>query len=302
MREDFRIGRHKVYRIEEWQGEFSPPEALFAEFEEGAFEAEAPSFEPDFYRGGQIYGYLQSWVIDTGTEKIIVDTGAGNDKDRPGLPIFGNLESPFLEKLAAAGFAPKDIDKVFCTHLHIDHVGWNTQLVDGAWKPTFPNARYYFPRTDEQAWNPSKAEYSSLAGAQVNINVFEDSVAPILASGQGRLVDDGEAIATGMKVWKSPGHTPGHMVLEVENDGDIAIFTGDILHHPMQIKRPDWNSVYCEDRDAAAATRLRILERACKTGARIVPAHFGSPHSVFVERGSDAGFMPRYTSNIGKSP
>lgn len=290
----FTIGRHQVYRLEEWQGGFSPPEALFAEFEDAAFNQQAADFEPAFFRDGLIYGYLQSWLIDTGSERIIVDTGAGNDKDRPGIPIFGQLATPFLAGLAAAGFRPGDIDKVFCTHLHIDHVGWNTEWRDGSWQPTFPKARYYFPRVDEDAWNPAKARYATLAGADVNANVFEDSVQPVINAGLAELIDDGATIAPGMTAWASPGHTPGHMVLEVENEGDTALFTGDILHHPMQITRPDWNSVYCEDPIVAADTRRRILERASAKGARIVPAHFGAPHSAFVDRADDGTFAPRY--------
>ena len=291
MGEAFRIGSHKVYRIEEWQGGFSPPEALFAEFEPGAFAHFAPGFEPDYLRGGLIYGFLQTWLIDTGEERILVDTGAGNDKERPGIPIFGNLSSDFLERMGAIGFAPEDIDKVFCTHLHIDHVGWNTRLVGKTWEATFPNARYYFPAIDEEAWNPAKESYARMSGAAVNAGVFEDSVAPILSAGKAELIKHGATIAPGMTAHAAPGHTPGHMVLQVENGGELALFTGDILHHPMQIHRPDWNSVFCEDRAAAAATRRQVLERAADKGARIVPAHFGAPHWVFVER-SGAGFRP----------
>ncbi|MGN6689711.1 MAG: MBL fold metallo-hydrolase [Sphingopyxis sp.] len=290
----FSIGRFKVYRLEEWQGGFSPPAALFAEFEEAVFDRHVKDFEPAFLRDGMIYGYLQSWLIDTGSERIIVDTGAGNDKERPGIPIFGRLTTPFLEGLDAAVYTPGDITKVFCTHLHIDHVGWNTEWRDGGWQPTFPNARYYFPRSDEEAWNPAKSQFATMAGAAVNANVFEDSVQPIIEAGLAELIDDGDTIAPGMRAWTYPGHTPGHMVLEVESDGDVALFTGDILHHPMQVIRPDWNSVFCEDRAVAADTRRRILERASAKGARIVPAHFGAPHSVFVERAESGAFHPRF--------
>ena len=291
MLEAFRIGRHKVYRIEEWQGGFSPPDALFAEYDPGVFAGGWTGIVPDFLRTGLVYGYLQSWVIDTGTERVLVDTGAGNRKERPGIPIFGDLEGDFLDRLGEAGFTPEDIDKVFCTHLHIDHVGWNTRLIGDAWEPTFPNATYYFPTLDEEAWNPEKETYRSLAGAAVNTNVFEDSVAPIIAAGQAELIENGATIAEGMIAHDSPGHTPGHMVLEVESEGAVALFTGDILHHPVQVQRPDWNSVYCENREEAVRTRRAILGRAADRGARIVPAHFAAPHSVFVER-IGGGFRP----------
>ena len=298
--EAFRIGNRKVYRIEEWQGGFSPPEALFAEFEPVAFSPRAAGFEPHFLRDGLIYGYLQSWLIDTGDERILVDTGAGNQKDRPGIPIFGNLDSDFLGNLRSAGFEAGDIDKVFCTHLHIDHVGWNTQLVDGEWQPTFPNAVYSFPNLDEEAWNPEKPAYRNLAGAEVNANVFEDSVAPVMQAGRAELIGNGAEIASGMTAHDAPGHTPGHMALRVEDAGEVAFFTGDILHHPMQIHRPDWNSVYCEDREQAAATRRAILEQAESEGARLVPAHFGHPHYAFVER-AEHGFRPVYDLPLGET-
>jgi glyoxylase-like metal-dependent hydrolase (beta-lactamase superfamily II) len=294
MEAAFHIGRYQVFRLEEWQGGFCPPEALFADFDAEIFSQHAAAFEPDFYRDGLIYGYVQSWLIDTGDERIIVDTGVGNGKSRPGIPIFENLDTPFLEQFKAIGVSPSDIDKVFCTHLHIDHVGWNTERQGSEWRATFPNARYYFSRDDEEAWNPSKPGYATRSGANVNINVFEDSVAPIIAAGLGQLIGNGDSVAAGMNAWAMPGHTPGHMVLEVECDGDRALFTGDILHHPIQIFHPDWNSVYCEDRKAAATTRRRVLEYASLTKARIVPAHFGQPHSIFVDRDQNGKFRPIY--------
>lgn len=230
--------------------------------------------------------------------RVLVDTGAGNGKHRPGIPIFGDLDTGFLSRLADAGYSPEDIDTVFCTHLHIDHGGWNTHLQDGEWVPTFPNATYCLPAVDDSAWNPDGDQYRTMSGAHVNANVYEDSVVPVLASGRCRLVNDGEAIGAGMTAVHAPGHTPGHMVLEVCDEGDMALFTGDILHHPMQVYRPDWNSVYCEDRNQAAETRLKVLNRAANYDARIVPAHFGAPHSIFVERLPDGRFRPQNAIRI----
>ena len=297
MEPAFRIGAHEVFHVEEWQGGFAPPADLFAEFEREPFEKFMAEFEPDYFRDGLLYAFLQSWVISTGDGTVLVDTGAGNDKDRPHIPVFGNLQTDFLDRLGAAGFAPEAIDKVFCTHLHIDHVGWNTVLQEGVWQPTFPNATYFFPRIDNDVWNPAGLRYKTMNGAAVNMNVYEDSVQPVIEAGQAVFVDDGDEIAPGMVARAAPGHTPGQMVLEVSSQDEHAMFTGDILHHPMQIFRPDWNSVYCEDRTEAASTRRSVLERACARQARIVPAHFGGVHSVFIERSGAGGFRPRFPAD-----
>ena len=287
----FTIGRHRVHRVEEWQGRFAPPEALFSGYEEAAFKREREAWTPDYVRDGMIYGFLQSWVIEAGGQRILFDTGAGNDKDRPGIGVFSNLSTDFLANLERAGFSRGSIDVVVCSHLHIDHVGWNTMLTEGRWAPTFPNARYLFPRVDRVMWDPDGAHYAGLRGAGVNAGVFEDSVAPILALGRAELMDDGHEVAPGMVMRAAPGHTPGQMLLDVRDGEDRALFTGDILHHPMQIVRPDWNSVYCEDADQARETRRRVLDEALRTRARIVPAHFGGVHSAFVTR-VDEGLRP----------
>ncbi len=291
MTPSFYIGRYPVWRIQEWEGQFAAPEDLFAEYDAAAFEDKAEDFTPAYYREGFIYAFLQSWLIDVGGLRILLDTGAGNDKDRPGIPVFGNLSTDFLAKLANTGFGVDDIDVVVNTHLHIDHVGWNTALNNTRWEPTFPKARYIFPRIDRQVWDPSGSQYQHMLGKDVNAQVFEDSVQPVLDAGLAELADDGYEITAGITLRDAPGHTPGHMLLEVRDGEDLAFFTGDILHHPMQVFRPDWNSVYCEDRETAARTRTMILKRAAREKARVVPAHFGGTHSVFVEE-RDGGFYP----------
>ena len=290
----FRVGAIEVRRVEEWQGEFTPPEYLFDRFDAAAFAEHRAEFEPDYVRNGNVYGFLQSWLIEAPGKRILYDTGAGNAKDRPAIPIFGNLNSDFLGHLRAVGAAPEDIDVVICSHLHIDHVGWNTIQRGGEWVPTFPNSRYLLPAIDRDFWDPTdEAHYAQARGAEVNRNVFEDSVQPILDAGLAELVSDGFEVAPGITLHAAPGHTPGHLFVRVESEGEVALFVGDIMHHPMQVHRPDWNSVYCEDPDEAARTRHRVLEIAADEGARVVPAHFGGVHSVFVERSGD-GFRPVY--------
>jgi glyoxylase-like metal-dependent hydrolase (beta-lactamase superfamily II) len=294
----FDIGAIRVHHIEEWQGAFAAPADLFADFDPALFASFQDQLPADMYLqdSNAVYAFLQSWVLECAGLTVLYDTGAGNAKERPGIPVFGNLDTPFLERLAAAGFSVDDIDVVICSHLHIDHVGWNTTTSGGDWKPTFPRARYLFSAIERDYWDPSGAGPRPTAvGAAVNENVFEDSVQPVLNAGQAELVGEGFQVAQGMTLHLYPGHTPGHLALAVEDSGDRALFVGDILHHPAQIFCPQWNSVYCEDPRAARASRRRILERAADTGARLVPAHFGGCHFAWVER-TDNGFRPRYES------
>lgn len=291
-----RVGNALVSRVEEWSGGFSSADFLFADYEEQAWKRREDEFVPEFYLPdeGKIFGVLQSWVIDTGDRRILFDTGAGNDKDRPGIPIFGNLETDFLARLERAGYQPEDMDLVVCSHLHIDHVGWNTRMVDGRWEPTFRNAQYVMPEADRDYWDPrGTGARPSEQGAFVNSGVFEDSVQPIIDLDRVTWADDGHEIAPGMTLRSRPGHTPGQMSLELDSDGHSALFVGDIVHHPMQIHRPDWNSRFCEDPDQARVSRRTVLDHAADCGALLIPAHFGGEHVVRVEReGTD--FRPIY--------
>lgn len=292
----FRVGGVTVSRVEEWSGGFSGADFLFDGYEEKEWARREPEFVPDFYLRdeGLIFGVLQSWVLDTGTKRILFDTGAGNDKDRPGIPIFGNLTTDFLGRLQAAGYQPEDIDVVVCSHLHIDHVGWNTRLIDGAWRATFPNAQYLLPLADRDYWDPAvTGTRPTEQGAFVNSGVFEDSVQPIVEQGRATWVDDGHEISPELRLWARPGHTPGQMAMELSSQGEKALFVGDILHHPMQIHRPDWNSRFCEDPEQARLTRRAVLESVADDEALLVPAHFGGEHVVRVAR-DGTGFRPVY--------
>jgi glyoxylase-like metal-dependent hydrolase (beta-lactamase superfamily II) len=298
MMDRFQVGDVSITRVEEWSGGFSSADFLFAGYEDPEWQRREPEFVPDFYLRdeGLIFGVLQSWVLDTGSQRILFDTGAGNDKDRPGIPIFGGLTTDFLGRLEHAGYQPEDIDVVVCSHLHIDHVGWNTRLVDGVWRPTFANAQYLLPQADHDYWDPTgSGPRPTDQGAYVNSGVFEDSVQPIVEHGRAVWVDDGYEVAPGLTLRARPGHTPGQMAMELSSRGQKAVFVGDILHHPMQIHRPDWNSRFCEDPEQARVTRRAVLESVADADALLIPAHFGGEHVVRVAR-DGTGFRPIYVS------
>lgn len=170
------------------------------------------------------------------------------------------------------------MDVVICTHLHVDHVGWNTVLRGQEWVPTFPNAEYLFNTADFEFWNP--ANDHTRRGELMNMNVFEDSVAPVYQAGQATLWEGEHNIDENLTLRAAPGHTPGLGVLELHSGGDRAVFVGDLLHTPMQFLRPDWNSCFCEDPAAARASRHRVLSRAAEHNALVVPAHLGGAHAA----------------------
>lgn len=288
------LGNTVIHRIEEWSGTFASPADLFSGYSPAGWEPHADEFAPEYYdpASGKVFAFLQSWVIDTGTQRILFDTGAGNDKDRPNLPIFGNLQTGFLDNLAAAGFQPEDIDVVVCSHVHVDHVGWNTRLVEGRWEPTFRNARYVLPLADREYWDPANEACGPAGiGAAVNAGMFEDSVRPIMDAGRAEWVGDGFEVADGITLHACPGHTPGSMMMEVVGEDTNALFVGDVVHHPAQIYRPEWNSVFCEDAQQARETRRRVLDHAADREALLIPAHFGGSHMVRVLRDGN-GFQP----------
>ena len=292
----FSVGRARVTRVEEWRGTFLTPQILFAGFDAVAYAATRGAIGEQYLDPATdaINARLQSWVVEHEGQTVLIDTGAGNDKERPGLPVFGQLQTPFLERLATAGFGVEDIDLVICTHLHVDHVGWNTRLLQGKWLPTFPRAGYVFPAADAIYWDPRNADrYPPHVGAAVNAGFFEDSVQPILDAGRAHLVEGAVEVGPGLRLDPAPGHTPGSTTITLSSGGETAIFCGDVVHHPLQILNPDWNSIFCEDAEQARTSRRRVLARAADSGARLVPAHFAGEHTVRVER-TASGFRPRF--------
>ena len=233
---------------------------------------------------------VHSYILRVDDRNILIDTCCGNDKQRS-LPNVHNQQFPYLENLMHAGLRPEDIDLVMCTHLHFDHVGWNTRLQDGSWVPTFPNARYLFGRQDLDFYSKQRHEADHRAA-------FDDSVAPILDAGLADLVDQDTRIhrEIGDGIWPedASGHSPGNLCVIAECGGERAIFSGDCFHHPVQIVRPDAPFFFDEDPRQAGATRQRLLESYANKDGIFFPAHFTGATAGRVERDRDGHLRFRF--------
>lgn len=232
---------------------------------------------------GRLRGSVQMFVIMIADRVIIVDPGIGNHKMRSAVPGWENLHTDFLDRLQVAGVARGGVDYVVNTHLHFDHVGWHTQLINGAWRPTFPGARYVMSAREFGYWQsrPENEIADQLAG-------FSDSVLPVYEAGLVDLVADDHVVTDGVRLAASPGHTPHHVSVIVESRGHSAVFSGDAMHHPCQIAYPDWASASDFDPDQARASRSALLEWCTESGALLIGAHFADPVVGHVRRDGSA--------------
>jgi len=230
---------------------------------------------------------FQTWVLDLDGYVVVVDPCNGNGRARD-MPMFNQLDTPFLDRFAATGFAPERVDAVFCTHLHCDHCGWNTHLRNGQWVPTFPNARYYFVADEARRWDTRRADYRKVDFAiDYNANVFEDSVLPIIDAGLAELVSADHQIRPGLAIVPAHGHSDGHCALRVDRGDTRLWFTGDAFHHPLQVTDPRLSLGGDDDLAQAVATRERLRETIAREGSYMLPAHFAAPHAgqVAIEDG-----------------
>jgi glyoxylase-like metal-dependent hydrolase (beta-lactamase superfamily II) len=238
-----------------------------------------PWLIPDFAtEEGRLKMSIHSLVVETPQHQIVVDTGLGNDKQGRNVPTWNDRNGPFLETLAQAGFPPHSIDTVLCTHLHVDHVGWNTRLVGGKWVPTFANARYVFGKTEYEHWRDHGHEPSQAA-------VFNDSVKPIMDAGKAELIPSDHRLSEEITMIPTPGHSPGHMSIHITSDGEEGLLTGDVAHHPCQMAHLDWSSTADSDPVQSAATRRQLFSRFADRPTLVIGGHFSAAH---IKRDGDA--------------
>jgi len=270
------LGDAKLARVEDYLGLGMDPKLMFPAFDPGMLQAEREWLVPTYFspEENRLRTSIHSWVVRTGHHTVLIDSCVGNHKQRR-IQNFHMRNEPWLERLAAVGVSPEQVDFVMCSHLHSDHVGWNTRLENGRWVPTFPNARYLFGRTEFERWDVRSSDYQ---GPAHNDFVFEDSILPVVEKGQMVLVDDGHTVDDMLVVESAPGHTRGHARIRIRSRGREGIFAGDIMHHPLQIPYPELCSAFDDDQGIALQTRLKLLADCVDREILLMPAHFAEPH------------------------
>jgi glyoxylase-like metal-dependent hydrolase (beta-lactamase superfamily II) len=289
-----RVGEVEVLRVEEMLTPGFDPAFLFPNYNPEVLLEHPQLAQPNFFdqASGKLMSSMHSWMLRVGRHVILIDTACGNDKTRshPAFQRFHQLHKPYLERLADYGVRPEDVTLVINTHLHVDHVGWNTRLSGGDWVPTFPNARYLMGRTEMAHWRDPEG---GLRVHPMGAEVLVDSVDPVVDAGQVDLIDFDEEFLPGISVRRMSGHTAGQLAVHIVSNGERALFKGDAFHQPMQVYRPDWSSRFCEQPLEANATRRALFEEAAETGAILFPAHAGEPHAGRIQRRADGyRFVP----------
>ena len=263
----WQIGAANITRVVEIEG--SSPCTFFFKDSRPEQLLQHAWLQPHFLtEEGRVRAAIHCFVVQSEGRTLVVDTCVGNDKPRE-VKNWNMRQGRFLEDLAEAGFARECVDAVICTHLHVDHVGWNTMLKDGKWVPTFPNARYLFGRREWEHW-ANEAEGPDR-------EVRNDSVRPIIDAGLADLVAMDHRITPEVFLEPTPGHTPGHVSVRISSKGEDAVITGDLMHHPVQCAEPGWASNFDTDADAARTTRRAFLERYANRPVLILGTHFATP-------------------------
>lgn len=255
---------------------------IFPDWTHNAVQREKRDMIPEHIGadGERLSMSVHSWLVRVGGKTVLIDTGIGNGKERIFNPIFHQLNTNYLGRLAVAGVTPNDVDLVLLTHLHVDHVGWNTIREHGAWVPTFSNARYVYARTEEDFYRTPAAESRRM--------VFDDSVLPLIQAGLvDRIEHAGGRYDEHFTFHATPGHSDGHMSIGLSSAGEIALFGGDVMHHPIQLTHPQWNSCFCGDPEKSRRSRAWATDYVTRENALYFSSHFAGSSVAQRTSGSD---------------
>lgn len=280
----WRIGDATLTAVVEMEGPV-PPEFFFAEPKAEDIQKHGwlvPHFATE---DGRVILRIQALVVEAAGRCIVVDPCVGNGKQRAMVPFWSNLQTPFLARLAAAGVDRECVDTVVHTHLHADHIGWDTMLVDGVWVPTFPAARHLYTQREIDYWRSPEQRTVE--------DSYADSIEPIFAAGLADVVAEDHEVGPGLRLESTRGHTPGHVSLRLHSAGVEAVITGDLMHHPVQCSEPQWREHGDWDADIARDTRRRFLEESARSRVLVIGTHFPNlPAGHIVAHGSTWRFEP----------
>lgn len=280
------FGNVTIDRVQDWYGPLLELTMFYPTFDQAILDSNRSWLEPHFLppkgapREGMLHLSLHTYIVRTGNRVILVDTCVGNDKQRSAVPDWIGYKSDYIDKLMRAGVKPEDVTHVMCTHLHFDHVGWNTKLENGRWVPTFPNARYIFDKTEFEGW-ANMQDNHGLDGAYV------DSVLPVVDAGRADLVASDFALDDNVWLEPSRGHSPGHVCINVKGQKGQALLTGDSFHHPIQVAYPEWYSAFCLDLEQSTASRRKIINKLCDKDIWMLAAHFNDPTAARIVTNGD---------------
>jgi len=272
--QSFAIGNIRVTKVVD-SLEQTSPRFLYLDKQRSDFDPHLEWLQPHFLDAEKnILLSIHTFLIRTTHHTILIDTCIGNDKDAPAFPQWAGRKGSYLQDLAALGCAPEAVDYVFCTHMHIDHTGWNTRLQDGRWGPTFPKATYLFNKGEWEHWQAAQDAMDQA--------VVRQNIRPIIEAGQVEWVDNAWGLDDEVTLIPTPGHTPGHCSVQLRSNGQTAMITGDMMVHPVQIAEPQWSQRADTDKALAIATRTRFIDRHCDTDTLILGTHFNTPTGVYI--------------------
>ena len=276
-----KVGDAEIRRVEELA--IISKMALLTQ-DQALIEANRHWLVPHFMSPDGLRDFIfQSWILLVDGKVVVIDPCNGNGRPHM-LPLFNGLDTPYIERFGATGIRPEEVDYVFCTHLHHDHCGWNTQLRNGRYVPTFPNARYLFVRREYERWDTRLPGHKPL---DYNTGVFERSVLPVMEAGLADLVNDRHRVSLSVEIEPAYGHTVGHSMLHLVSRAKEAYFTGDVFHHPLQIIEPTLHLPGCDNLEQAIETRRRVAALCAERNALVIPAHFPTPHAGWVRQHND---------------